>query len=162
MANAAEPNLALKLLSHPLVLSAARAMVSAYAQRLGFNEVQCGQISLAVDEAICNIINHGYDKRQDGPIWLNVWGLDDGIRIILEDRARQVDPATIRSRDLDDIRPGGLGVHLIKEVMDDVRYEKLADKGMRLTMIKFHAENDSDSSDASTEHKGTDERRSTA
>lgn len=137
MAQQSEPNLALKLLSQPKLLAPARAMVSAYAQRLGFNEIQCGQISLAVDEAICNIINHGYDRREDGPIWLNVWSISDGIRIVLEDRARQVDPVTIKSRDLADIRPGGLGVHLIREVMDDVRYEMREQEGMRLTMLKL-------------------------
>jgi anti-sigma regulatory factor (Ser/Thr protein kinase) len=47
-----------------------------------------------------------------------------------------VDPATIRSRDLDDIRPGGLGVHIIHEVMDEVRYERRDSRGMRLTMVK--------------------------
>lgn len=137
MAERPQPNLALKMLSQPHLLAPARAMVSAYAQRLGFNEIQCGQISLAVDEAICNIINHGYDRREDGPIWLSVWRIDGGMRIALEDRARQVDPSTIRSRDLEDVRPGGLGVHLIKEAMDKVHYEKRGGEGMRVTMVKM-------------------------
>jgi hypothetical protein len=49
-----------------------------------------------------------------------------------------VDPTTIKSRDLDEIRPGGLGVHIITEVMDEVRWEKRTDGpiGMRLTMMK--------------------------
>ena len=152
MAEQREPNLALQLLSQPQLLAAARAMVSAYAQRLGFNEIQCGQISLAVDEAICNIINHGYDRCEDRPIWLKVWSIDDGMRIVLEDRARQVDPATIRSRDLADIRPGGLGVHLIREVMDDVRYEKREGKGMRLTLIKRLHDDQADQAQPSASH----------
>lgn len=151
MADPAEPNLVLKLHSQPLLLSAARGMVSAYAQRLGFNEIQCGQIALAVDEAICNIINHGYERRDDGPIWVKVWQIDEGIRIVLEDLARQVDPSTIRSRDLDEIRPGGLGVHLIREVMDEAVYERREPQGMRLTLVKRLAD------DASTD-KGDDER----
>jgi anti-sigma regulatory factor (Ser/Thr protein kinase) len=145
-AAAGPPHLRLELLSQPRLLAAARALVSNFAQRLGFNEIQCGQISLAVDEAICNIINHGYDKREDGRIWLSAWGNEPSehnretdhamIRIMLEDEARQVDPATIRSRDLSDIRPGGLGVHLIRETMDSVLYEKRSEGGMRLTMTK--------------------------
>ena len=58
------------------------------------------------------------------------------VRIVLDDRAKQVDPATIRSRDLDDIRPGGLGVYLIREIMDDVQFEHRDGGGMRLTMSK--------------------------
>jgi anti-sigma regulatory factor (Ser/Thr protein kinase) len=133
------PDLKLEMFSQPRLLAAARAMVGNLAQRLGFNEIQCGQISLAIDEALCNIINHGYERRPDGRIWLNVWDLHTdppGIRVVIEDRAKQVDPDKIRPRDLDDIRPGGLGVYIIREIMDDVAYERRHGGGMRLTMTK--------------------------
>lgn len=130
------PNLCLEMRSQALLLTAARSMVAAVAQRMGFDEASCGQISLAVNEAICNIINHGYDGRDDGIIWLRVWVQPNLLYIELEDEAKQVDPATIKSRDLDEIRPGGLGVHLMREVMDEVRFEKRQSIGMRLTMIK--------------------------
>jgi anti-sigma regulatory factor (Ser/Thr protein kinase) len=135
-----QPHIRLEMLSQARFLSAARAMVHQFAQRLGFAESECCQISLAVDEALCNVINHGYERRDDGHIWMNFWALDrdgrPGLRIVIEDRARQVDPATIKSRNLDDIRPGGLGVHIIREIMDHVHYEQREDGGMRLTMSK--------------------------
>lgn len=135
-----QPDVRLEMLSQARFLAAVRAMVSNLAQRLGFNEIHSGQISLAVDEALCNIINHGYEKRPDGRIWISVWALEEPnrptIKIIIEDRAKQVDPQAIRSRDLEDIRPGGLGVYIIREVMEDVRYEKREGGGMRLTMSK--------------------------
>ena len=138
-----QPHVRLEMLSQPRFLAAARAMVSNIAQRLGFNEVHSGQVSLAVDEALCNIINHGYEKRPDGRIWVNVWAISDGqpmIKIVIEDLARQVDPKVIRSRDLEDVRPGGLGVYIIREVMEDVHYEQREGGGMRLTMSKrLHA-----------------------
>ncbi len=134
-----EPHLRLEMLSQPRFLAAARAMISNVAQRLGFNEMNCGQISLAVDEALCNVINHGYERRPDGRITVSVWAIDEnpaGVKVIIEDRAKQVDPALIRSRDLDDIRPGGLGVYIIREIMDEVTYEKRDGGGMRLTLQK--------------------------
>ncbi len=134
-----EPDLRLEMYSQPRLLAAARAMVANVAQRLGFSEVQCGQISLAVDEALSNIINHGYEGRQDGRIWISVRQLDTpapGMKIVIEDRAKQVDPTCIRGRDLDDVRPGGLGVFIIREIMDDTTYEQRPDGGMRLTLIK--------------------------
>lgn len=134
-----DPHVRVELLSQARFLAGARAMISNLAQRLGFNEIHCGQISLAVDEALCNIINHGYGKKPDGRIWLSIWALESSppaMHIVIEDRAKQVDPATIRSRDLEDIRPGGLGVYIIREVMDDVRYEQRDGGGMRLTMTK--------------------------
>jgi len=143
---ASTPEIALSLFSQPRLLAPARALVGSFANRLGFNEIQCGQISLAIDEAICNIINHGYDRRPDGEILVRIWALGDdtaenngeaaGLHIVIEDRARQVDPEKIRSRDLDDVRPGGLGVYIIQEIMDEVQYEKRSGGGMRLSMTK--------------------------
>jgi len=140
MAEAAqEPLLRLQMFSQPRFLAAVRALIASVCDRLGFNSMQCGQISLAVDEALCNVITHGYERRSDGPVWINLWSEEAEparIKIVIEDLANQVDPDSIQPRDLDDIRPGGLGVHIIREVMDEVRYERRSDRGMRLTMTK--------------------------
>jgi sigma-B regulation protein RsbU (phosphoserine phosphatase) len=133
------PDIKIMMYSQPRLLSGTRAMISNLAERLGFNDVECGQISLAVDEALCNVINHGYDKRPDGRIWISVWGISEeppSIRVVLEDHARQVEEADIKPRDLDDIRPGGLGVHLMRQIMDVVQYEKRNEGGMKLIMSK--------------------------
>ena len=140
------PHLRIELLSQARYLSGTRELVAAVARRLGFDETACGQIALAVDEALCNIIRHGYERRDDGRIWVSIWPQDDapdtgtgragGIRIVIEDEARQIDPDGIQGRDLDDIRPGGLGVYIIRQVMDSVQYEKREGHGMRLTLVK--------------------------
>ncbi len=133
------PDMLLEMFSQPRFLAGARALVSNVAQRIGFSQHHCGQISLAVDEALCNIIKHGYDRSPTGRIWMSLWALDGdppGIKIVLEDRARQVDLQSIKSRDLEDIRPGGLGVFIIAEIMDQVQYEHRAGGGMRLTMTR--------------------------
>lgn len=143
-----QPHIRLQMLSNPLFLSGAREMIAAVARRLGFPDDACGQIALAVDEALCNVIRHGYEKRTDRPIWISLypvggvarWGSGDdpttALRIVIEDEARQVDPSIIKGRDLEEIRPGGLGVHIIQEVMDEVRYERRDGVGMRLTLVK--------------------------
>ena len=87
------PDIHLELLSQARFLAAIRAMISSIAHRLGFNDACCGQISLAVDEALCNVINHGYQKKPDGRIWISIWANESepcSIRIVIEDRARQV------------------------------------------------------------------------
>ena len=83
-------------------------------RRLGFTEEACAQIALAVDEALCNVIRHGYERRKDAPIWLSIFPLGQagkvtGLRIVVEDEARQVDPEQIKSRDLDEIPQRGAG-----------------------------------------------------
>lgn len=139
----------LEITSNPLFLAGARELVYHVANRLGFGDEACGQLALAVDEALCNVIRHGYEKQEGRPIWLTLVaeggvGSPDrpgvvptqALKIVIEDEARQVDLSTIKSRDLDDIRPGGLGVHIISEVMDEVKYEHRQPTGMRLTMLK--------------------------
>jgi serine/threonine-protein kinase RsbW len=133
------------MVSDPVYLSGTREMVAAIAKRLGFADEAAGQIALALDEALCNVIRHGYERRRDGPIWISIWplpaqnGHSAGLRIVVEDEARQIDPVAIKSRDLDEVRPGGLGVHIIREVMDEVVYEKRQGAGMKLTLVKWQA-----------------------
>ncbi|MCA9292265.1 MAG: ATP-binding protein [Phycisphaerales bacterium] len=141
--SSATPDVRIEVVSQARYLAGARDLVRAVAGRLGFDAAQCGRIALAVDEALCNVINHGYDKRPDGRIWISIWPMGDpmperptGIRIVIEDNAKQVDPEKIKPRDLAEIRPGGLGVHIIREVMDCATYEKRNGAGMRLTMEK--------------------------
>jgi serine/threonine-protein kinase RsbW len=139
----AAPDIRVQMVSDPVYLSGARELVSAVAKRLGFADEASGQIALALDEALCNVIRHGYERRRDGPIWVSIWPLEaengrgPGLRIVVEDEARQVEPEEIRSRDLDEVRPGGLGVHIIQEVMDEAVYTKRPHTGMRLTMVKW-------------------------
>jgi serine/threonine-protein kinase RsbW len=147
-----EPHVKLELRSNPLFLSGAREMVSSISKRLGFSDESAAHIALAIDEALCNIIRHGYDKQPEKPIWISIFpegGVSTpdsqgqpspttALRIVIEDEAKQVDLSAIKSRDLEEIRPGGLGVHIIQQVMDSVAYEhrKGPGGGMRLTMIK--------------------------
>jgi anti-sigma regulatory factor (Ser/Thr protein kinase) len=77
------------------------------------------QLVLAVNEACMNIIQHGYRNDPTGEIIVEILNNDDRLVFRLRDYAPRVDPAAIRSRPLDEIRPGGLGVHLITEVMDE-------------------------------------------
>ncbi|MBS0186646.1 MAG: ATP-binding protein [Planctomycetes bacterium] len=131
----------LELLSNPTYTTGARDMVQAISRRFGFEELECNKIALAVDEALCNIMRHGYENEPDRPIWLGIWPVEKshsvtGIRIVIEDLARQIEPDKIKGRELTDVRPGGLGVHVIKEVMDKVTYEKRPAGGMRLTLEK--------------------------
>lgn len=126
------PHISVEMLSNPVYLSGARQLVSSVAQRLGFDEMACSQIALAVDEALCNVIRHGYDRAVDRPIWLSLWPVEEGkggLRIVIEDEAKQVDLDAIKSRKLEDVRPGGLGVHIIREVMDEVKYERARERG---------------------------------
>lgn len=136
------PHMVVQLLSQPRYLAPTRRLINEFCRQFGFDDRCAGQVALAIDEAICNVIRHGYGQRTDGPIWVKLWPIaasgrhSGGIRIVIEDEARQVDPAQIKGRPLEEIRPGGLGVHIIREVMDEVVYERREGSGMRLSMVR--------------------------
>lgn len=137
-----KPHIRIELRSDPCYLAGVRQLVSGVCQRIGMCEASCSQVALAVDEALANVIRHGYGSACDRPIWISLWPLPaggadgPGVRIEIEDEARQIEPGQLKGRELDDPKPGGLGVHIIREVMDDVVYDKRRPCGMRLTMVK--------------------------
>ena len=146
------PDLMMQLQSKPKLLSSVRSMVLSLTQRVGFDQTECGHIALAIDEALANVIRHGYSKREDEPINISIWilhGDRPGIRIMIEDEAEQIDPDSIQGRDLEDVRPGGLGVHIMREIMDSCSFERREQtKGMRVIMEKY----------INTEHAGNSEQ----
>jgi len=116
-----------------------RLLILAACQECGFSTRDAGQISMAVDEALSNIFRHGYQGSTEGRVRLTfktTLNPSPKITIELEDDAIQVDTDLIRSRDLDDIKPGGLGVHLIQTVMDEATWQKRVEGGMLLSMCK--------------------------
>lgn len=130
-------SLKLELPSHPQVLCVVRSAIQEFAAVVGFNEEDCRSIILAVDEALTNIIRHAYDNRYDQTIELTCrrlgpdLGTDpgkpldqvrDGLEFILMDRGRSASQEDLKGRDLNDVRPGGLGIHLITQIMDEVDY----------------------------------------
>jgi sigma-B regulation protein RsbU (phosphoserine phosphatase) len=118
-------------------LKLVRGGVRAAARMCGFNDAAAQSIVLAVDEACQNVIVHGYKGRADGEIVLGVFRHRDGILVRLRDFAPPVDPAKIKPRALDDIRPGKLGSHFIHEIMDSVEFRPSPDgTGNLLEMIR--------------------------
>jgi anti-sigma regulatory factor (Ser/Thr protein kinase) len=84
-----------------------------------------------------NIIQHAYRGQDDGQFMLEVGRTKQALCFRLEDYAKPVDLESIRPRNLDDIRPGGLGVHFIREIMDSYHMGHLADaRGNFLEMTK--------------------------
>lgn len=103
-----------------------RDWVRSCATSLDFPDQRIDQLVIGVNEACMNIIEHGY-KKQPGEIVFEVYAQAGYLVFQLTDFAGTVDCSKIKSRELDDIRPGGLGVHFINEVMDKVEYLPGAD-----------------------------------
>ena len=87
----------------------------------GMAEARVEQVIIGVNEACMNIIEHAY-QHNDGEIILEIYRDRDSMIYELTDFAQPMDCTKIKSRKLDEIRPGGLGVHFIQQVMDQVDY----------------------------------------
>ncbi|MFP4052566.1 MAG: ATP-binding protein [Phycisphaerae bacterium] len=129
------------LLSTPWQLGVVRAAVEKICQQVGLDEKASGEVMLGVDEALTNVVRHAYEDAPDQPIDLEIALQSDqaqgqSLRIVIRDHGRQVPLEDIRSRDLADIRPGGLGVHIMQTCMDSVEFHPAEEGGTVLTMIK--------------------------
>jgi sigma-B regulation protein RsbU (phosphoserine phosphatase) len=94
-------------------------------------------IVLATDEACQNIIRHAYHGDSDNVIELEVEHRGDDLVFSLTDQAPTIDPSQVKPRDLKDIRPGGLGTHFIRRVMDEVEFLRPpSGRGNLLRMVR--------------------------
>ncbi len=104
-------------------LAPARQFVEKQALAHGFTDRKTGAILLALTEAASNIIKHSYLMKPDGKMRIGIGRCGSDFSIHIRDWGARQDPEHFISRDLADIRPGGLGIHYIREVMDVVEYD---------------------------------------
>ena len=140
----AEFLLSLELRSDPQMLCVVRSALGQLTEKLGFAEPECRAIVLAVDEALTNIIRHAYKGETEQPIVASFRRVQAGppearkeaFEIILEDQGEAVDRAKLCGRELEDVRPGGLGLHFIRESVDEVEFRRENGRN-QLRLVKF-------------------------
>ncbi len=118
-------------------LRSIRAWVEDRVRVRGLGEEDVAEVVLAVDEACQNVIRHAYGADAEGEIVVSVERRERELCIAVRDFAPPVDPSRIRPRALDDLRPGGLGTHLMRKCMDSVDYvQPPAGSGNLVRMVK--------------------------
>jgi serine/threonine-protein kinase RsbW len=107
-------------------LIAVREFVSKAAREFGFNEEDIGKIALAVDEACTNIIKHAYRFDPNKEITVSIRRKNGVFEVSILDSGAGFDPARITTPNMKEylshFRRGGLGIYLIKSLMDKVEY----------------------------------------
>jgi anti-sigma regulatory factor (Ser/Thr protein kinase) len=98
-------------------------------------EMDAELMVLALDEACTNIIRYAYGGCTQRIIRLQLERHNSTLQCVLRDYGKTCDPAKIRSRDLTDFRPGGLGVRILHSAFDSVIFEPQS-RGTRLTLAK--------------------------
>jgi serine/threonine-protein kinase RsbW len=114
--------------------------VTDYAKQAGLNETQVYAVQLAVDEASTNIIEHGYGQECPSRIDITCDVQEDGLKVVIYDDAEPFNPETVSEPEinvsLDEIKPRGLGIFLMRQMMDEVNYQSSQEMGNTLTMVK--------------------------
>ncbi len=110
--------------SDPRYLCVVRGAIGPLAAAIGWDESECRAIVLAVDECLSNVIRHAYHNRANGLMELECRETADGMEITLLDHGDAPDRSKICAREIGCAEPGGLGTHIIKNVMDKVSYEE--------------------------------------
>lgn len=120
-------------------LAAIRRFVAETTAALGIDPATVADIVLAVDEAASNVVVHGY-QGQPGIIEIEVKRERDTLLICLRDEASLFDPTRVPAPDttmpLEQRASGGLGIHLIRQIMDEATHRTTSQGGNELILVK--------------------------
>lgn len=121
-----------------------RQVVKETAALAPFNETEVGRIVLAVDEAVANVMEHAYEDAPDGgDIRIVIDANDHRMEVIVSDCGKEFDPNTIVVPDMvEHVSQGkkkGLGIFLMRQIMDEVKYTFVQGLRNELRMVKYVA-----------------------
>ena len=138
--NATADRFTLSIPSHPRYLCVLRGFFGSLLTSLGFSSYEEMRVTLAVHEACANIIAHSYQGDTAQRIDLTVLITPEELAVEIRDYGSKPDLAAIQPRALHDVRPGGLGTHFMRSIMDTVIYDVSPDTGTLLRMTKRRSE----------------------
>jgi serine/threonine-protein kinase RsbW len=121
-------------------LSMIRAFVGSIGERAGMSPADLVKFELAVDEACANVIEHAYGSDSTREVTVKATLDAEMVQIEIVDTGCGFDPSAVEQVDLDQLvknrKSGGLGMRLIKSVMDEVQYQIVPGQKNELRMVK--------------------------
>ena len=122
----------------PELLKVVRACISEFGLAYGMSSNEIYDINLSVNEICANIMEHDYHWDLEQKIVISVENQADGLEIRVRDFAPKKDPSLFQSRNLEEMEGSGLGIFLVGELMDEVRYNDGVKNGNEIIMKKNH------------------------
>ncbi len=112
----------------------------AFGERTQLSESAILEINVCLDELFTNIVSYGYEGNLEDHIYFTFTLMDDVLTIRVEDQGIPFNPLGVKPPekvyDLDNLQVGGLGIHIVKKLMDDICYKRYQGKN-NLTLKKF-------------------------
>lgn len=126
-------SLKMEVPAKPEYVGIIRLTVSGIANKIGFNLDDIEDIKVAVSEACTNAIKHSYDDKFN----IEFEVLHNGIVVNIQDKGKGCDIESIGEPDLENPRESGLGLFIIKTLMDELEIKSEGNKGTNVRMIKY-------------------------
>lgn len=121
-------------------LAMIRQFVGDIGERAGMEPKEVGKLQLAVDEACANVIEHAYAKDQTKRVSIRACFDENVVEIDVVDNGKAFDPSSVTPMKIEELiakrSPGGLGLRLIKTLMDEVHYHMVPGQMNELRMVK--------------------------
>jgi serine/threonine-protein kinase RsbW len=131
------PSLSVRVAASPAGIEQAAAALDGFRAAHGLDETAAWPLQVALDEILSNIIRHARPGLMASGIDIAIDRLGDAVEMIVTDDGPAFDPLQLPEPDvtapLENRRPGGLGVHLVRKLMDRVEYVRTEGRN-RLTM----------------------------
>lgn len=122
-------------------LSAVRAYVREIARMAGFAEEEIGDIELGVDEAVTNVIQHGFEAGEEAAFDILCEQVPTRLEVIIREKGVPFDPSAVppypQGPAPEDVPERGLGFHLIHRAMDEFTFRNLGPGGKETRLIKY-------------------------
>jgi serine/threonine-protein kinase RsbW len=133
--------LSLTVRSQTAKLKEVRHFVTSAARKFGFSVDEASKIALAVDEACTNIIKHAYNYAQDQDIKLSILMRDGKFEVVITDHGNPFDPDRVPIPNMREYlthyRQGGLGMYLMRSLMDKVEYTIHPGQRNQVILVKY-------------------------
>jgi serine/threonine-protein kinase RsbW len=137
---AVEQTFSLQVPSSTGNLALIRDFVTRVGSQAGLDDMEIGNLELAVDEACANVIEHAYEHDRTKQVVIRAVFDEDTLRIEVVDTGKGFDPQAVQDEDIKRLaaerKTGGLGLRLIKTLMDEVYYEVVPGTKNELIMVK--------------------------
>lgn len=135
-----ERTFSLKVPSSTENLAMIRDFVTSIGQQAGLGPADVANLELAVDEACANVIEHAYGRDTTKEVSVRATLDENAVQIEVIDTGKGFDPSSVEQLELDQLaaerKSGGLGMRLMKALMDEVHYEIVPGKKNELRMVK--------------------------
>jgi sigma-B regulation protein RsbU (phosphoserine phosphatase) len=132
------------------------AFVQEVCETVGFNDSQNMQIQIAIEEAVVNVMNYAYPPGQYGDVTIEAASNDVQLKFTIIDTGKPFDPTVQPEADTtlpaNERRIGGLGIHIVRQIMDSINYERIDNLNVLTLRKEINQDGNTTSSSIKTEN----------